>query len=65
MKLVENQTEELKKAYYLNLLFKELDFKDHLEFINFIYDPQRDRRSNIASIAKIIYKIALKGEKRQ
>lgn len=54
----------VKKSLLSELLFKELNFKDHLEFINFIYDPQKDRRSNIASIAKITYKIALYGEKK-
>ncbi len=53
-----------KRSNLSELLFKELNLKDYLDFIAFIYDPNKDRRSNIASIAKITYKIALRGEKK-
>lgn len=53
-----------KKSDLSKLLFKELKIKNTLDFINFIYDPNKDRRSNIASIAKTTYKIALYGEEK-
>ncbi len=53
-----------KKSLLSLLLFEELNLRDSLDFINFIYDPSKDRRSEIASVAKITYKIALKGEKK-
>jgi len=53
-----------KKSLLSLLLFEELNLRDSLDFINFIYDPNKDRRSEIASVAKITYKIALKGEKK-
>ncbi|TYT21052.1 ATPase [Dictyoglomus thermophilum] len=46
------------------LIFKKLNLRDHLDFIEFIYDPQKDRRSNIASVAKITYEIAKIGDKK-
>ncbi|MGB9768531.1 MULTISPECIES: N-acetylglucosamine kinase [Dictyoglomus] len=53
-----------RKTDLTKLLFKKLSLKDHLDFIEFIYDPQKDRRSNIASVAKITYEIAKEGDKK-
>jgi len=53
-----------KKSLLSIMLFEELGLKDTLDFINFIYDPNKDKRSEIASVAKITYEIALKGEKK-
>lgn len=53
-----------RKTDLTNLLFEKLNLKDHLDFIEFIYDPQKDRRSNIASVAKITYEIAKMGDKK-
>ncbi len=53
-----------RKTDLTRLLFEKLNFKNHLDFIEFIYDPHKDRRSNIASVAKITYEIAKKGDKK-
>lgn len=53
-----------RKTELTKLLFEKLNLKDHLDFIEFIYDPQKDRRSNIASVAKITYEIAKMGDKK-
>lgn len=53
-----------RKTELTKLLFEKLNLKNHLDFIEFIYDPQKDRRSNIASVAKITYEIAKMGDKK-
>jgi len=53
----------LEKTELCDFVFKKLNFKDHYDFIQWIYDPHSDRRSKIASIAVLTYEMAKKGDK--
>ena len=52
----------IEKTMLCDFIFEKLNFKDHYDFIHWIYDSHSDRRSRIASIAVLTYEAAKKGD---